>query len=454
MGTKEGSYNMGLFSKKVKEQKRENSSFIIGVQDVFHLKDSQNLVVVGSLKGTVCVGDAVYISNPCTDDEAILLTTIEGIEIGPNITAREATDRHVALCINNGRQHSIRKSTVLFTRDRSVKDVHDTYISALGDVFVIKQNLDLSDGELEALTITDCAEIWRLFTWFHTKDESEEIKKENYRKIDRLASVLCKKIMHAESIYCVFNKNTGEPHMFSRTVNQGDGTYMCTPPNIRIFTKSYESVMKNAFSEDMFEIRPIDNGEEGNGVFNFFGSAFYLNGACGVEVLYEQTPIDSSMLVPAPDYSNIEKHNIPITNPELMRWMLLIGQMGQVQGEDGELIYKLYYRFLSKEMVKANFLIPMQKEGDIPQPDENGMTILKKDMLLKFPTMDGKDGRSAVRMFTDWKRLRMVYDEGWDGMVQPIEGMIDSFDCVINSTQYPQAGCYIGKEMFEEMKNI
>lgn len=161
--------------------------------------------------------------------------------------------------------------------------------------------------------------------------------------------------------------------MFSRTIDQKDGTYMCTPPNIRIFTKAYESLMGNIFPKDTFEIRRIDKGESGEGILNFFGSTFYLNGACGVEVLYEQTPIDSSMFVPAPDYSNIEKQNIPVTNPDLMRWMILIDQLGQVQGEDGELIYKLYYRFSSKEMVKANFLIPMQKEGDISQPDENGM---------------------------------------------------------------------------------
>lgn len=124
---------MGLFSKKVKHKKRESSSFIMGVQDVFRLKDSQNFVVVGNMKGRAHVGHAVYISNPGADDDAILLTTIEGIEIRPNIAAQEATDCHVALCINNARQHSIRKSTVLFTRENSVKEVHDTYISTLGD---------------------------------------------------------------------------------------------------------------------------------------------------------------------------------------------------------------------------------------------------------------------------------------------------------------------------------
>jgi len=63
--------------------------------------------------------------------------------------------------------------------------------------------------------------------------------------------------------------------------------------------------------------------------------------------------------------------------------------------------------------------------------------------------MKGKHERDAVRMFTDWKRLRMEYDDSWSGMLQPVSGMIDVFDCAINATQYPEAGCYIDKEMYE-----
>ena len=55
-------------------------------------------------------------------------------------------------------------------------------------------------------------------------------------------------------------------------------------------------------------------------------------------------------------------------------------------------------------------------------------------------------------MFTDWKRLRMAYDEKWSGMVQQIDGMIDTLDCAINVTGHPQAGCYISKDMFTQMK--
>lgn len=57
-------------------------------------------------------------------------------------------------------------------------------------------------------------------------------------------------------------------------------------------------------------------------------------------------------------------------------------------------------------------------------------------------------------MYTDWKRLRMVYGEEWGGLVQPIEGMIRVFDCAVNVTKHTAAGCYVNGDMFEEMKKL
>ena len=242
--------------------------------------------------------------------------------------------------------------------------------------------------------------------------------------------------------------------MFSRTIDQKDGTYRCTPPDIMIITEAYKPAMTAQFPENKFEIKKIENGEEKKGIYNFLGSSFYLNGACGICILSEQASIAAPMLVPKPDYSNVRPQDIPVTNPDLVRWMLLLGQIGKPEGNDAELIYKLYYRFMAQELVKARFLIPTQKEGEIPKGDENGKTVLEKNVSFKFPTMDGKYGRPAVRMYTDWKRLRMVYGEEWSALVQPVEGMIGVFDCAVNVTEFARAGCYIGAEMFEEIKKM
>lgn len=453
---------------KTAASERPSDHIIMGIMDVFPLvNNNPNLVVVGMVHGTVHVGDAVYLTNCGEDEDGIFLTTILGIETSPSVSAREASDCHVGLLLENGGSYNVKKGTVIFSRDCSSADVHNTYISTLGDVFVMKQNLEISDKDLEQLSIADCAEIWRLFTWFQSKavknadNENEKLNNErlnkeklNKEKLDRLGAALCKKILSAKEIYCVYSKATGEPYMFSNTVDRGDGTYMCTPPYIAIATKQYEKLVMSTLSEDKYEFKRIENGEKRDGIYNFLGSTFYLNGACNVGVLSGQTIIAGEMLVPKPDYSNIPPQNIPVTNPDLVRWMLLMGQLGKPEGKDGELIYKLYYRFMSIEMTKANLLIPMQNEGDIPAPDENGKTVLKKDVKLKFPTMEGKYGRPAIYMFTDWKRLRMVYGEDWNGMVQPVSGMIEVYDCAVNATQFPQAGCYVSREMFEEMKKF
>ncbi len=116
------------------------------------------------------------------------------------------------------------------------------------------------------------------------------------------------------------------------------------------------------------------------------------------------------------------------------------------------MIRGLYYGFLSRELLKAKLLIPMQNMGEIPKTDESGKTILQKDTTMKFPTKQGKYGRPAVCIFTDWKRLRMVYGKDWNALVQPVEGIIDVFDCAVNSTEFYRAGFYVSKDMFEEIK--
>lgn len=444
--------------KAVDNTQKSETGFVLGVMDTFKLIDSKDLVIVGNVKGTVHVGDAVYCANQGDDEGGMFLTTILGIEINAKQPVNEAADCHVGLKLENAAEAGIKIGTVLFTREKSTSEVHDAYISALGDTYVMSKGLNLTDEELENLSVTDLSEIWRMFAWFHGKNkehEDEDKRADNRKKIERIAAVICKKLLVLNEIYYLYNKQTGEPHMFSRTVKREEG-YLCTPPDIMLITKAYQPVMEKYYAGDRFELRKIENGEDGKGIYNFLGSTFYLNGACGIEVNSAEVSVDASMLVPKPDYSGIPEINIPVTNPDVERWMLLIGQMNSPETEDEKLIYKLYYGFMSSEMVKAKFLIPMQKDpAQTETPDENGKVTLKKDTTINFPTMDGKYGRPAVRMFTDWKRLRMAFpDEKWGGMIQPISGFINAMDCAINATQFPKAGDYVGEEMYKDMEEL
>lgn len=440
--------------KGLKEADDKTLDFVLGVVDISNRLDTEDIVVIGTLKGTASVGDAVYVSNPGDDNGSTLLTTVVGIETSPDTMVKEATDCVVALRLKKGKKHNIKKGTVIYTHNATVSEVHNAYISALGDSYIGNKNLELSDVELESLSITDCAELWRMFVWFNTKGTNVNNDESWKKKIDKLADKLCKKILNTDAIYCVYSVDTGEPYLFSRTMKRNDGNYICSPPDIIIFTEAYKTAMSSHFSNEKFEIKKIENGESKDGISNFLGSTFYLNGACGVSVFSEDVAIDASMLVPPPDYSNVERQNIPVTNPNLVRWMLLLGQLGKPNGEDQEIIYTLYYRFMSIELIKANFLIPIQHDSNCPDKSKSGKIVLEKDTTIKFATMKGKYERPAVCMYTDWKRLRMAYGEEWGGLVQPVEGMIQTFDCAINATENIKAGCYISKEMFDKMKEV
>ena len=462
---------MGIFDKLVKKnsapneepkakpqalpQAKQEESFVYGVEDVFHLKDTDDLVVVGIVRGTVKPGMAVYVSNIGDDENTTLLTTVQGLEIQGK-PVETATNCPVALRLELGRKANIKIGSVVYTRSMSGKEVHDAYINAIGNAYVAMRKLELSEKEMEVMSIADMVEAWRLFSWKQSQTvntDSDADKEVNRNKVGKLADALIAKIFDAEEIHVVYNKKTGEPHMFSRTIDQKDGTYMCTSPDILVIPKAYAHVYAGMYSQADYELKKIENGEDKKGIYNFFGSTFYLNGACGIDIIGPQTAIDASKLVPPPDYSNTPQINIPVTNPDLVRWMLLMGQMGAPDSPEKETILKLYHNFFLRELNKATLLIPMKKEGDIPTPDENGKTILNEGVKIQFPTMKGKHDRDAVRMFTDWKRLRMEYDDNWSGMLQPVSGMIDVFDCAINATKYPEAGCYIDKEMYELAMN-
>ena len=81
---------------KNKDNAEENSSkaaarkCVLKVQDKFRLRNTDDIVVVGELKGKIQVGDAVYMSNFSDDDGEILVTVVLGIEVGQGKTVREA----------------------------------------------------------------------------------------------------------------------------------------------------------------------------------------------------------------------------------------------------------------------------------------------------------------------------------------------------------------------------
>ena len=434
-----------------------SDSFYLGVEDTFRLKETLDLVVVGKVHGTIRSGVAVYISNRGDDDAPTNLTTVVSLEKNRELVD-SATDTFVGVRIEAGSKLNLKTGSVLYTRDISAKDVHDAYIHALGDGLIGFRHMKLEQADYDKLSLTDLVEVRRLYKWMvesRKEQETEELAAFNKQVFEILNKTICSRILSVKEIYTVVNKRTGEPHMVSRTFAREDGNYVTSPPDIILITKAYLQVWKNSFSPERFDIVKIENGEDGKGIYNFLGSTFYLNGACGVTVLFEDFAIDGSMLVPKPDYSNIPPVQVPVTNPDLVRWMILLGQMEHNHTEDEDKLRQVYYGFLFRELQKAEFIVPIKMDAEMDPPDENGKTVLKKDGKMMIAIQNGKGEKDAVRMYTDWKRFRMVYkeEEGWSGLIQPISGMIETYDCAINATPIEALGCYVDKAFYEEFIN-
>ena len=448
-----------LKKEKEKAEKKEvkSSSFVMGVEKILVDEEEGKTVLIGKMDGSAVEGTKVFVSNPGSDADVVREVTIDGIqEQGGETTATAGGP--VALKFS-AKAEDFRIGDVVYTEDVAQESKVHSYVKALTNAYVADRGLQLTREEVESLSTTDVEEIWRYYGWFIReidKADTPEKQAEQNAKISLVGNTLCRKIMQADYIYCVFSTLTGEPYMFSRTVANEDGSYMCTAPNVRIFTEAYKERMEEIFKDDKYAIRKIENGEKKLGIYNFFGTVFYLNGAVGVEIISEDTSVTAGSLVKAPDYSKAPKNSIPVTNPGLVRWLLLMGQIKDedMHKEEGKIIYSLYYNFLAVEVTKAKFLVPIRSNKDLPAANEEGRVTLSAGTVLGLPVVEGKNGRKAIRLFTDWRHLYAEFGDKGGAAVETIDSLISSFDCAINLGEYPKAGRYITLSTYNEMEAI
>jgi hypothetical protein len=436
--------------KKSDALKGDGYSFVMGVTDMAPVEGTDKVVVTGNLKGNVTEGMSVGVINYGDDKKEMVMTRISGLDADGN-TVNEASDCYVGLIIRDVSDINIRVGSVLYTRDMGSDSIHDAYVSALSTTYVKERALDISDEEIEGLSLTDCSEIWRLNTWYvahEGKDEEDELKEARVERLNKLVTALRDKILNADEIYYVHDKRTGEAHLYSQIFDNGNGTYMCSNPNILIVSKAYRRRYKKLYNTDKTELAVVRNGREKKGIRNFLQGNFYINGVCGVAVNAVQVSIAAEMLVDKPVYYGVPIENIPVTNPELVRWLLLMGQLDSPkEDEDEALAFRLYFGLMGRELKKARLIIPVKHQDPVYDDTQESDD-------LDAAKMKGKSGRDAMIMYTDWRRLRSEYGKNWDGMVHRVGGIIGKFDCVVNPTKYPAAGMYITEEMYKSMTEI
>ncbi|MFS9371503.1 SseB family protein [Streptococcus infantis] len=441
-----------------KETEESKNNACIGVLDLFSMKETNQLLIVGSLEGSLNVGDQLQFCNPDQGMESLGTVEVKKLS-SQNKDADSLTDEVLAHLVVDRipSLDKLKKGSVLFSSGVDEEQKLSSYSDALYRAFVAIQEGQLTNEDYLAASLDDCVEILRLFLWKcrqNQETESEESYQSNTRKLERLAEIVKDKLLAADSVYAVFSEKTGEPYLFSTTYDRGEEGYLCTDPMIMLLTPSWYRQFKETIDgRPNSVVKLIENTEDKKGIENFLGTAFYLNGALGAIFNSKEVSISASALVQKPDYSNLPEIQVPVMNPDLVRWMLLMGQLDSPTTEDEEVIYKLYYKFFSEAMPKAKFLIPLDAASEFKDESQEGSSfVLEKDSSFNIPVKEGKDGRNSVPVFTDWKRLRMVFDEKWNGMIEEAGGMIEVFDYAINPTEYYEAGAYVSLTAFKEMQ--
>ena len=443
-----------------KEAEEAKGNACLGVLDLFPMKETNQLLIVGSLEGSLNVGDQLQFCNP--DQGMEILGSVEVKKLSSqNKDADRLTDEVLAHLVVDRLPSldKLKKGSVLFSSGVEEEQKLSSYSDALYRAFVAIQEGQLTNEDYLAASLDDSVEILRLFLWKcrqNQETESEESYQANTRKLERLAEIVKDKLLAADSVYAVYSEKTGEPYLFSTTYDRGEEGYLCTDPMIMLLTPSWYRQFKETIdSRPNSVVKLIENTEDKKGIENFLGTAFYLNGALGTIFNSKEVSISASALVQKPDFSDLPEIQVPVMNPDLVRWMLLMGQLDYPIKEEQELLYKLYYKFFSEALPKAKFLIPLDAASEFKGDSQEGNSfVLEKDSSFNIPVKEGKDGRNSVPVFTDWKRLRMVFDEKWNGMIEEAGGMIEVFDYAINPTEYYEAGAYVSLTAFKEMQKF
>lgn len=443
-----------------KEAEEAKGNACVGVLDLFPMKETNQLLIVGSLEGSIKVGDQLQFCNPDQGMESLGTVEVKKLS-SQNKDADSLTDEVLAHLVVDRipSLDKLKKGSVLFSSGIEEEQKLSSYSDALYRAFVAIQEGQLTNEDYLAATLDDSVEILRLFLWKcrqNQETESEESYQANTRKLERLAEIVKDKLLVADSVYAVYSEKTGEPYLFSTTYDRGEEGYLCTDPMIMLFTpRCYHQFKETIDSRPNSVVKLIENTEDKKEIENFLGTAFYLDGALGAFFNSKEVSISASALVQKPDFSDLPEIQVPVMNPDVVRWMLLMGQLDSPTTEDEEVIYKLYYKFFSMAVPKAKFLLPLEADSGFPEGGQEGNSfVLEESAKINIPTGEGKNGRNSVPVFTDWKRLRMVFDEKWNGMIENAGNMIEFFDYAINPTEYHEAGAYVSLTAFRDMQKL
>ena len=241
--------------KKVEKTKEteEPRVFTVGIEYIYTVsKDSPDMVVAGQVTGTIKVGDEVILTKMGSDDEEPFRTAVYGIQVGQD-RVMEVSNKKAVLWVEDATKFFPYVGTVLHSEGVTEQQMYSAYINALGERFVGVEDGVITDLDRAHLSITDIAEIWRLFLWYcnaNAENDSEEKREENFNKLRTLVTIVRDKLLILDGIYAVYSVKTGEPFLFAKTSTEDEDNYLTSPPMIHLVTKAHKKHVTERTADD------------------------------------------------------------------------------------------------------------------------------------------------------------------------------------------------------------
>ena len=431
---------MGLFD-FLFGKKKENTTVVFGVEEILpNSNDSEDLVVIGLVRGMIHVGDEVIITNLGSDNDKHAKAVISALEDANKGQVKKASGDNVVVTIKDGKKHNVYKGTVLHSEGVSEDKLRASYLYAILNAFFFWQNGVLMDEDRSRFSISDLIEIWSQSIRFCDTQTSNENYAYYLEKIIVLMAQVRAKLLTLDEIYAVYSVKTGEPALFISSTRNQDGKLEPSETRVRLIPAAYKERM--TYLEE-FVLRRVENGPDKDGILNFLNEVIFLNGAEEIEFISEETSVSAKALVKSPDYEGMREVDKPVMNPDVVRCLLMIGQIGNTTTlgkRDRDFLSTLYLNRLTEALKTARFIVPIKVEGELPKPNEKGETSFAEDVKYEVAMKELKDNKKAVPIFTDWKRFNEEYGEEWRGLLQPLGGPLIPHPVLINGTLYFEAG--------------
>lgn len=291
-------------------------------------------------------------------------------------------------------------------------ELSETRKQEILDTYLLHYNMPTVE-DLAGLKVTELSFLMKSAELYHKR---KVMAGDNFiQKIDVFREALIEALKKLDRIFVALNPKTGYPHVM------GDGTVM-------VFSEEEYAInaQKHYEEENLILDMKIADGEKQQALW----ADLYWWGMekVAVDVGNYVCHLDRAELLPPPDYSNLPKIQIPISNPHLVLSLVRHRQLlfDEKRDEQWKKAEQYLGQQMFKEIVKGQYLCPAKfNNPNGTTPDAEGKMTVGAGATIQFAVLTDKDGKKWFPAFTDWKAFQRLYDKKeWDGQVVSYEDLV------------------------------